>query len=58
MALRTAAYGRACMNWAIGKEHVSGSNPFASLKLSTEENSRERVLTDGELVEIWKPPRN
>ena len=53
MALRTAAYGRAAYNWAIGKEHVSG-NPFAALKLSAEEKSRERVLADSELVEIWE----
>jgi integrase len=53
MALRTAAYGRSCFNWAISKEHVSG-NPFADLKLSAEENSRERVLTEPELGEIWE----
>jgi integrase len=47
----TGAYGRACYGWAIGKDLLV-ENPFAGIKL-VEVASRERVLSDEELVAIW-----
>jgi integrase len=47
----TGAYGRACYGWAIGKDLLV-ENPFAGIKLVTVA-SRERVLSDEELVAIW-----
>ena len=43
--------GRACYGWAIGKDLLV-ENPFAGLKLVAVA-SRERVLSDEELVAIW-----
>jgi integrase len=47
----TGAYGRACYGWAIGKDLLV-ENPFAGLKLAAVA-SRERVLSDEELVAVW-----
>jgi integrase len=47
----SGAYGRACYGWAIGKDLLV-ENPFARLKLVAVA-SRERVLSDEELVAIW-----
>jgi integrase len=47
----TGAYGRACYGWAIGKDLLS-ENPFAGIKLDAVA-SRDRVLSDEELVAIW-----
>jgi integrase len=47
----TGAYGRACYGWAIGKELLV-ENPFAGIKLVAVA-SRERVLSDEELIAIW-----
>jgi integrase len=47
----TGAYGRACYGWAIGKDLLV-ENPFAGIKLDAVA-SRERVLSDQELVAIW-----
>ena len=47
----TGAYGRACYGWAIGKDLLV-ENPFAGLKLVAVA-SRERVLSDEELVAVW-----
>ena len=52
MASRTAAYGRACYQWAVKRGSLE-SNPFANLPL-TPVAKRERVLTDAELVAVWK----
>jgi integrase len=52
MASRTAAYGRACYQWAIRRGSLE-TNPFANLPL-TPVVKRERVLTDAELVAVWK----
>jgi integrase len=52
MASRTAAYGRACYQWAIKRGSLS-ANPFQNLPLATVVK-RERVLTDDELRAIWK----
>jgi integrase len=47
----TGAYGRACYGWAIGKDLLV-ENPFAGIKLDAVA-SRERVLSDEELVAVW-----
>jgi len=53
MTGRTAAYGRAAFAWAVkrGGVHV---NPFASLPIVKSVAKRERVLSDGEIAEIWR----
>ncbi len=48
---RTKAYGRACYGWAIGREMLA-ANPFEGVSAFSDDVSRDRVLTDGELVEI------
>jgi integrase len=48
----TGAYGRACYGWAIGKDMLL-ENPFGGIKLEAVA-SRDRVLTDEELVGIWE----
>ena len=54
IASRTAAYGRACYTWAI-KHQLVKANPFAAVPLNDFKTSaRDRVLTDGELVAIWR----
>jgi integrase len=52
MAARTAAYARACYQWAIRRGSIEG-NPFAALPINPAVK-RERVLTDAELVAIWQ----
>jgi integrase len=52
MASRTAAYGRACYQWAIKRGSLS-TNPFHALPLAAVVK-RERVLTDDELRAIWR----
>jgi integrase len=52
MATRTAAYGRACFQWAIRRGALE-TNPFTNLPL-TPVVKRERVLTDEELRSIWQ----
>jgi integrase len=52
MASRTAAYGRACYQWAIKRGSLA-VNPFANLP-TTPVAKRERVLSDDELVAIWR----
>jgi integrase len=53
MASRTAAYGRACYQWAM-KRGTIAVNPFAALPSMGEAPKRDRVLADGELAEIWR----
>lgn len=48
---RTKACGRACYGWAIGREMLAAS-PFEGLSAFSDAVSRDRVLTDGELIEI------
>ena len=38
--------------WAIGEEHIPGTNPTSDIKV-LHENKRERVLSEEELVWIW-----
>ncbi len=52
MANRTAAYGRACYQWAVKRGSLE-SNPFANLPLAAVAK-RERVLTDAEIAAVWK----
>lgn len=52
MASRTAAYGRACYSWATKRGSVA-SNPFENLPAASVKK-RERVLSDQELVAIWR----
>ena len=52
MASRTAAYGRACYQWAMKRSSLT-VNPFQDLPLEPVAK-RERVLTDDELHSIWQ----
>jgi integrase len=52
LASRTAAYGRACYQWAI-KRGALEANPFVNLPLAPV-GKRERVLSDDELRTVWK----
>ena len=52
MAARTAAYARACYQWAIRRGSLT-TNPFANLPLAPTVK-RDRVLTDAELRSIWQ----
>jgi integrase len=51
MASRTAAYGRACYQWATKRGSLA-ANPFQNLP-QVPIAKRERVLADGELRSIW-----
>ncbi|MGH7014157.1 MAG: tyrosine-type recombinase/integrase [Stellaceae bacterium] len=50
---RTAAYGRACFQWAMKRGTLQG-NPFADLPITASVEARDRVLSDGELAEVWR----
>jgi integrase len=52
MAARTAAYGRACYQWAMRRGSLS-TNPFANLPVAPTVK-RDRVLSDPELRAIWQ----
>jgi integrase len=52
MAARTLAYARAAFHWAQKRGKVP-HNPFQGLPISTSTTARERVLTDGEIAEVW-----
>jgi integrase len=53
MASRTAAYGRAAFAWAVRRGSVH-TNPFKDLPVAKSTGTRERVLGDEELAEIWR----
>lgn len=53
MAIRVRAYARAAFGWAVRRKFIPAS-PFASIELEVKEKSRERVLTDAELGEVWR----
>jgi integrase len=57
MTGRTAAYGRAAYAWAV-KRGALAVNPFAALPIGKSVTKRERVLSDQELVEIWRAAGN
>jgi integrase len=52
MAGRTLAYARAAFQWAQKRGKVP-HNPFLGLPIVTASKARERVLSDGELAEVW-----
>jgi integrase len=52
MTGRTVAYGRAAFAWAVKRSLVI-ANPFADLPVAMGIAKRERVLSDGEIAEIW-----
>jgi integrase len=52
MAGRTLAYARALFQWAEKRGKVP-HNPFPGLPIVTTSKARERVLSDGELAEVW-----
>jgi integrase len=52
-ANRTLTRIRALFNWAIEKDHLAAS-PIARMKLPTQEQARDRVLSDDELRWLWK----
>ena len=39
--------------WAIGEEHITGTNPTSDIKPLHENGRPERVLSEEDLVEIW-----
>jgi integrase len=53
MASRTAAYGRACYQWAIKRGSIV-ANPFSALPAMEPRPKRERVLSDNELGAVWR----
>lgn len=50
---RTMAYGRACYGWAQKRGKLA-ENPFQGLPVGAGIVARDRVLTDGEIGEIWR----
>jgi integrase len=52
MAARTAAYARACFQWAMRRGSIA-TNPFVNLPVAPTVR-RDRVLTDAELRAIWQ----
>jgi integrase len=50
---RTAAYGSAAFSWAV-KRGMVNTNPFANLPVPKAVVKRERILSDNEIVEIWR----
>jgi integrase len=52
MAGRTLAYARAAFAWAQKRGKVPG-NPFHGLPIVAGTTTRDRVLSDGELSELW-----
>jgi integrase len=52
-ANRTLARLRALFNWALEKDRVATS-PVARMKLPTQEQARDRVLSDDELRWLWQ----
>jgi integrase len=52
-ANRVLAAVHAMLTWAVDRE-ILDVNPAAGVKKPTREKPRERVLSDGELVKVWK----
>jgi hypothetical protein len=53
MANRTLAAVRRLLNWAAGRDIIE-ANPAAFVEKPGEEIKRDRVLSDAELVEVWR----
>jgi integrase len=52
-ANRVFAWGRACFRWLL-KRGVITVSPFANVEAPAKETPRERVLSDGELSQLWR----
>ena len=52
-ANRVLAHVRRLFNWAAGRDLIEHS-PAAHIEKPTQERARDRVLTDAELVTIWR----
>lgn len=53
LANRVLAVLHKLFNWAIGRDHLD-ANPCAGIEAPAEEKSRDRLLSEGELVAVWK----
>lgn len=53
MANRTFGAVRAVFNWALSKD-IIGASPVAGIKRPGEERRGARVLSDGEIREVWQ----
>jgi integrase len=53
MARRTRDYATAAFTWAVRRSLVA-ANPFGGVVIEARERSRDRVLTDRELGEVWR----
>ena len=53
MANRALSWFRLFCNWALERE-IIGANPCAGIRAPADEQPRERVLSAGELLAIWK----
>jgi integrase len=53
MATRARNYARAAFAWAVRRKFISIS-PFAAVEIEAREVSRDRVLTDIEIGEVWR----
>ncbi len=53
MARRVRIYAAAMYAWAIKAELIA-VNPFAAIRMESREVSRDRVLTDAEIGEVWR----
>jgi len=52
-ANRVLSYGRAAYGWAHKRQAIA-VNPFAGVEAPSRERSRDRVLSAGEVSEIWR----
>jgi integrase len=52
-ANRVLTRGRAMFNWALGKDRIAVS-PFAGIKAPAKEKSRDRWLSDHEIIWFWQ----
>lgn len=52
-ARRLRAYGHAAYAWAV-KRGLVDANPFAPVLVESRDAQRDRVLTDGEIAEVWR----
>jgi integrase len=52
-ANRTLAHVRRLFNWSLGRDLIPFS-PVAGIEKPTAERARERVLSDSELIAIWR----
>lgn len=53
MATRARNYARAAFGWAVRRKFIP-SSPFAAVEIEAREVSRDRVLSDLEVGEVWR----